>query len=84
MMLSRWGGFPMGSGLLEVLLIGLLAAGLIAIIVVVWAISRSSNKQGSPAGQPAKDSALEILRERYARGEVTREEFEAMRRDLGA
>ncbi len=74
----------MGSGLLEVLLIGLLAAGLIAVVVVVWAISRSSKKQGSPGGQPAKDSALEILRERYARGEVTREEFEAMRRDLGA
>jgi len=30
------------------------------------------------------DTALEILRERYARGELSREQFEEMRRDLGA
>ena len=29
------------------------------------------------------DSALEIARRRYARGEITREEFEQVRRDLG-
>jgi len=28
------------------------------------------------------DTALEILRQRYARGEINREEFEAKRRDL--
>jgi putative membrane protein len=28
--------------------------------------------------------ALDILRERYARGEITREEYESMRRDLEA
>jgi putative membrane protein len=31
---------------------------------------------------PTHDSALAILRERYARGEINREEFEARRRDL--
>jgi putative membrane protein len=29
------------------------------------------------------DRALEILRQRYARGEISKEEFETMRRDLG-
>jgi putative membrane protein len=31
-----------------------------------------------------RDPALDILRERYARGEISREEYEAHRRDLAA
>ena len=31
---------------------------------------------------PGNDTALEILRERYARGEINRDEFEARKRDL--
>jgi len=33
---------------------------------------------------PRQDSAMEIVRTRYAKGEITRDEFEAMRRDLTA
>jgi uncharacterized membrane protein len=39
---------------------------------------RRSSRHGLPA------TPLEILRGRYARGELTRPEFEAMRRDLEA
>lgn len=35
-----------------------------------------------PAGQPARRDALEILRERYARGEIGAEEFAERRREL--
>lgn len=34
------------------------------------------------AGGSKSDRALEILRERYARGEIDEEEFEAEQRDL--
>jgi len=36
-----------------------------------------------PETQDAGDSSLEILRERYARGEITREEYHQIRKDLG-
>lgn len=49
----------------------------IVIGLVVGAIRRW---RWSPAPRP--DPALETLRMRYAKGEIAREEFEAMRRDL--
>ncbi len=49
--------------------------GLIALIV--WWISRLSRR-----GAIGKPTPLEIARERYARGEITREEFEQIRKDL--
>jgi putative membrane protein len=39
-------------------------------------------RRPSRASAPPRDSAMEILRTRYAKGEITRDEFEAMRRDL--
>jgi putative membrane protein len=40
---------------------------------------------GTPGtGQPAAKTALDILKERYARGEIGHEEFEQKKRDLEA
>lgn len=48
-----------------------------AIVAVVWWFAT--------VVRPARgNGALEILRERYARGEISREEFEKQRRDLAA
>lgn len=52
---------------------------------VVWLVVWLS-RQGAPAGPgpgPGPTRAIDILRERYARGEISREEYERMRRDLG-
>jgi putative membrane protein len=50
--------------------------GLIALIA--WGISRLTRHNVS-AG---KATPLEIAKERYARGEITREEFEQIKKDL--
>ncbi len=63
-----WGILGMVFGL--AVLVGL-------VLLVVWAV-----RQLAPAGGPATSRALEVLKERYARGEITREQYEQMRRDL--
>ena len=48
---------------------------------IIWAVFRSTEtpQQIGERGE----SALEILRKRYARGEITKEQFDQMRRNLG-
>ena len=52
--------------------------------VLVWLIARIGNSRGGRDRTPriAPKSALDILQERYARGELTHDEYEQMRRDL--
>ncbi len=50
--------------------------GIIALIV--WGIKKLSGRDNYPSNR----SSLDIARERYARGEITREEFEQLRKDL--
>jgi putative membrane protein len=48
------------------------------IFLIVWAVrSFTRRRQGSNPGDP-----LSILKERYARGEITREEYLRMREEL--
>jgi len=74
------GGFGMGFGLFGFLLMILFWGAIIAL--GVWLVGNLFPKAGSTAGSQAGESALEILKRRYARGELTREEYEAMRHDL--
>jgi len=76
-----WGGHPMGwmwgawgIGMMLMMLVfwGLVIAGVV--LGVRWLA-----RQG---GMSHADEALEILRRRYAKGEIDRDEFEAKRRDL--
>lgn len=64
------GGSMFGFGLI----------GLILIIVVVVLVAKSWS--GGPAGRSGEDRALAILKERYARGEIDKTEFDARKHDL--
>ena len=59
----------------EVLLLILFLGGLVA--VVTWLVVRLFPKvRRDERSEPPRDSAEEILRERFARGEITTEEFQ--------
>lgn len=55
------------------------------VALIVWAVSgwRPQSGPNTPAG-PASDPAVPILRERFARGEITAEEFDRARQTLEA
>ncbi len=68
--------------------IGMLAGAIfwIAILVlIVWVVTRLVSSQ-APAHHtpslPAAPSALEVIKVRYAKGEITKAEFDQMKQDL--
>lgn len=71
----HWGYYGMGMG--GWMMILWVIIGLILIGVVIRAISRAA-----PPQQLRGDTPEDILRQRYAHGEVTREQFEQMQSDL--
>ena len=67
-----WWGWGLGMMLMMLLFWGLVIAGLV--LGVRWLIDQ---------GKPERSvTALEILKQRYAKGEIGKEEFEAKERDL--
>lgn len=50
------------------------------VLLVIWGVRQMSGT----GPRPGRSRAVEILEERYARGEIDREEFETRRRDLEA
>jgi putative membrane protein len=80
-MMMGGGGFLVVGVILFLFL--LLIGGLV--VGVVWLVRQGPG--GFDGGTPqaegrTEEEALEILRRRYARGEISREEFESMREDI--
>jgi putative membrane protein len=56
---------------------------LFVIGLIVWAVAGTVRRSGeSDSTWRSADSALEILKRRYARGEIGKEEYEAKKKDL--
>jgi putative membrane protein len=70
-----WGwGWAIGGLIMTLAFWGVIVAGVVIAI-------RAFSGRGA-AAWPHTDDALEILRRRYAAGEITKEQFEEMKRTL--
>jgi putative membrane protein len=55
---------------------------LIALVVIVWMIIRINKKKKGNRNQLEFRSSLDILKERYARGEISKQEFGEKKRAI--
>ena len=68
-----WGVWGIGMMLMMLVFWGVVVAGII--VAIRWVTGQTRPLRS--------DRALDIVRERYARGEIGKDEFEAKKRDLG-
>jgi len=52
------------------------------IALVVWGISKLRERGDSSTGPTEKRTPLDIAKERYAKGEISQEEFEQIKKNL--
>ncbi len=78
-MMGDWGGWGWGPGFGWIFMILFWALVILGVVALAkWLFFAAGPRD---FGSPGK-SALDILKERYARGEINREQYEQMRRDL--
>lgn len=74
--MMQWGNYSwgMGFGWIFMVLFWVLVAAVVVYVVKLVAGGKGSEGTGT--------SALDILKKRYAKGEISKEEFERMKDDL--
>ncbi len=56
---------------------------IVIIVLIIWAVVNGSKRnQNLRQDFPHNESALDILKKRYARGEITKEQFDQMKKDI--
>jgi putative membrane protein len=68
-----WGVWGIGMILMMLVFWGVVIVGIV--LGMRWLVAQGRDSR-------ATDSALDILRQRYARGDISKEEFEAKKKDL--
>ena len=69
-----------------IMLIGMIAFWVAVVVLVVWLVRSWGPRQHAvapPGAPPSQETALEILKRRYAAGEIDKAEFEEKRKDIG-
>jgi putative membrane protein len=82
MMMGYWyGGLGWIGMLINLVISVVLIIGVI--FLVIWIAKRLSNNNSEREFNNTTLSAVDIAKERYAKGEITREEFQKLLVDLG-
>ncbi|NOX17784.1 MAG: SHOCT domain-containing protein [Chlorobi bacterium] len=56
---------------------------IVLLVVIVWGIVQFINRnQLANSNNGGNETPLDILKKRYAKGEITKEQFDEMRKDL--
>ena len=87
MMYDCWGSGGWGGWITMVLTVVFLTAVIIGVVFLVLGISRGrtdANPGSAPPITSPEGDARDIVRRRYAAGEIDREEYEQKMRDLEA
>ncbi len=85
-----WGGQYEGWGMMGPWMMGgyglMGAMGILWIVLlglIIWGVVAAVRHTGGPGStNKTPDTALEVLKKRYARGEIAKEEYEAKKKDL--
>ena len=70
-------GHGMGWGMDAVWILGL-----VVFLVIIWIVNRSIYTHTYPHHHIEHRSAIDILKERYAHGEIDKDEFEQRKKDM--
>ncbi len=72
-MFHEWGlSFMWFGGLFWLLFFG----------VIIWAVIRFTSNQNQNRNSVSEDEAIQILKKRYAKGEITKEEYDKIKSDI--
>ena len=74
-MMNEFGGHGWGMGWWWII-------GLVVVVAIVWMVVKAMNQSNNPGNQSVQKSSLDILKDRYARGEIDKKEFDERKRDL--
>ena len=77
-----WGMMPWGMGGMMLMMPVMFLLAIAVIFAVTFMVRRAGDYERREGHLPRADTAMDILKKRYARGEIDQEEYERMKRDL--
>jgi putative membrane protein len=78
--MNGWGGgYGYGYGLIHMAVSAAVIVGVV--VLTIWAV-RTMSGSGAHAVQAHRSAGLDVLEERYARGEVNRDEYLQKKKDI--